>query len=294
MRVRIHLGTKEIGGTCIELMSDGARLLLDLGWPLDGDPDDLGAHSAIERLEGGGDLLGLVLSHGHVDHWGLAPLAGPDLPVALGSATLQILQAAAPFVPRPYVPARPVEFTSGTALQFGPFRVTPHLVDHSAYDAHAIEVEAGGKRLFYSGDIRGHGRKAGLFEKLVSHPPNDVDVMLMEGSSFGRLDPDLAFPTETEVEQRLVELFGEIKGLALVAAPEALTAAGKSRLRFLGKGPQFLGASFESRRVDAFRRDSRVDRVHPNDRGFLEYRVGQSVDERQQLLAMRSATQAES
>ncbi|EAQ37514.1 metallo-beta-lactamase family protein [Nitrobacter sp. Nb-311A] len=218
MRVRIHRGTKEIGGTCIELRADGARLLLDLGLPLDGNPDDVGSHPVIEGLAGGDDLLGLVLSHGHVDHWGLAPLAGPDLPVALGAATLRILQAAAPFVPRPYVPARPVEFTSGTTLQFGPFRVTPHLVDHSAYDAHAIEVEAGGKRLFYSGDIRGHGRKAALFEKLVSDPPENVDVMLMEGSSFGRLDPDLSFPTESEVEQRLVELFGEAKGLALVAA----------------------------------------------------------------------------
>lgn len=218
MRVRIHRGTKEIGGTCIELEADGARLLLDLGLPLDGDFDNVASHPAIEGLAGGRDLLALILSHGHVDHWGLAPLAGPDLPVALGAATLRILQAAAPFVPRPYVPANPIEFTSGTPLQFGPFRVTPHLVDHSAYDAHALEVEAGGRRLFYSGDIRGHGRKAALFEKLVSHPPKNVDVMLMEGSSFGRLDPDLSFPTESEVEQRLVELIGQTNGLALVAA----------------------------------------------------------------------------
>ncbi|MFX5785419.1 hypothetical protein ABTE36_23280, partial [Acinetobacter baumannii] len=79
------------------------------------------------------------------------------------------------------------------------------LVDHSAYDAHAIEVEVSGKRLFYSGDIRGHGRKAALFEKMLSHPPKNVDVMLMEGSSFGRLDPDHSFPAEGEVEQRFVE-----------------------------------------------------------------------------------------
>lgn len=218
MRVRIHRGTKEIGGTCIELEADGARLLLDLGLPLDGDADNVASHPDIEGLAGSGDLLGLVLSHGHIDHWGLAPLAGPDLPVALGAATLRILQAAAPFVPRPYVPARPIEYSNGTPLQFGPFRITPHLVDHSAYDAHAIEVEAGGRRLFYSGDIRGHGRKAALFEKLIAHPPKGIDVMLMEGSSFGRLDPDLAFPTETEVEQRMVELFGQVNGLALVAA----------------------------------------------------------------------------
>ncbi|HEY3029367.1 MAG TPA: hypothetical protein VGJ68_04195 [Bradyrhizobium sp.] len=117
---------------------------------------------------------------------------------------------------RPYVPTHPVEFANGTPRYFGPFRVTPHLVEHSAYDAHAIEVEAGGKRLFYSGDIHGHGRKAALFEKLVSHPPKKIDVMLM--ASFGRLGPDRSFPTESEIEQRLVELFGQASGLALIAA----------------------------------------------------------------------------
>lgn len=218
MRIRIHRGTKEIGGTCIELAADGGRILLDLGLPLDGDSDEASVHPSVDGLAGDGDLLALVLSHGHVDHWGLAHLAGPDLPVALGAATHRILKAAAPFVPRPYVPAKPIEFTSGTPLQFGPFRVTPHLVDHSAYDAYALEVEADGKRLFYSGDIRAHGRKAALFERLVTHPPRSIDVMLMEGSSFGRLSPDHVFPTETEVERRFVDLFQATEGLALVAA----------------------------------------------------------------------------
>ncbi|WP_026358284.1 MBL fold metallo-hydrolase [Aureimonas ureilytica] len=218
MRIRIHRGTREIGGTCIELEADGQRLLLDLGLPLDGDPDDESVRPAIKGLAGGGDLLGLVLSHGHVDHWGLARLAGPDLPVALGSATHRILRAAAPFVPKPWVPLRPVEFASGTPLHFGPFTVTPHLVDHSAFDAYALEVEAGGRRLFYSGDIRAHGRKAALFERMVANPPRSIDVMLMEGSSFGRLDAEQRFPTEAEVEARFVDIFRRSEGMALVAA----------------------------------------------------------------------------
>ncbi|EKS41336.1 MBL fold metallo-hydrolase [Afipia broomeae] len=218
MRIRIHRGTNEIGGTCVELAAGGGRILLDLGLPLDGDGDEVSIHPSIDGLAGGEDLLALILSHGHIDHWGLAHLAGPELPVALGAATHRILQAAAPFVPRPYVPATPIEFTSGTPLEFGPFRVTPHLVDHSAYDAYALEVEADGQRLFYSGDIRAHGRKAALFERLVADPPRSIDVMLMEGSSFGRLSPDHVFPTETDVEQRLVDLFQATDGLALVAA----------------------------------------------------------------------------
>ena len=218
MRVRIHRGTKEIGGSCVELAADGGRLLLDLGLPLDGDPADTTAHPAIPGLDGGGDLHALVLSHGHLDHVGLAYLAGQNLPVALGAATHRILAAAAPFVPRPWLPLNPVAFTSGQTLSFGPFRVTPMLVDHSAYDAYALLVEAGGRRLFYSGDLRGHGRKAALFECLVARPPRDIDVLLLEGSSLGRLDADRTFPTEAEVEAGFIEAFGATPGMVLVAA----------------------------------------------------------------------------
>nr|WP_298099402.1 MBL fold metallo-hydrolase [uncultured Shinella sp.] len=218
MRVRIHRGTKEIGGSCIELEAQGARILLDLGLPLGGDPDDITLHPQVDGLQGGENLLALVLSHGHLDHWGLAHLAGPALPVALGAETHRILKAAQPFLPKPYVPHQPVEFSSETPLIFGPFTVTPHLVDHSAYDAYALEVEAGGKRLFYSGDFRAHGRKGALFERLVANPPRNINVLLMEGSTLGRLDADRQFPTETEIESKLLDIFRRAQGMALVAA----------------------------------------------------------------------------
>jgi ribonuclease J len=218
LRIKIHRGTAEIGGTCIELATSGGRLLLDLGLPLDGDPEDLSCHPDIEGLNGGSDLLGLVLSHGHMDHWGLALLAGPNLPVYLGGATHRILKAAAPFVPRPYVPPNAKEFQSGVSFEIGPFKIAPHLVDHSAYDAHAIEIEAEGQRLFYSGDIRGHGRKAALFERLIANPPRDVDIMFMEGSSLGRLEVEKTFPSEAELEAEFVAHFSQAKGLVLVAA----------------------------------------------------------------------------
>ena len=218
MQVRIHRGAHEIGGTAIELVHDGARLLLDLGLPLDADPDDATRHPAIDGLAGGGDLLALVLSHGHRDHVGLSHLAGPDLPVWMGAATLRILTAAAAFVPDTNVPANARTYASGEPFAIGPFVLTPILVDHSAYDAHALLVEAGGQRLLYSGDLRGHGRKSALFERLVRDPPRGVDTLLLEGSSLGRLDVHRSFPPETEVEARLHALMADTPGLALVAA----------------------------------------------------------------------------
>ena len=211
-RACVHRGTRQIGGTCVELECGGARLLLDLGLPLDadaaGDPAPLLPNVPGLRAPDPG-LLALVVSHGHADHWGLAPYARPSLPVLMGAATRRILLAAAPFVPRPVPFAVQGPGLPGLAdrvpLRIGPFTITPYLMDHSAFDAYALLVEAGGRRLFYSGDLRAHGRKAGLFERLLRDPPRPVDAMLMEGSSLGRLASGQRFPTEAEVEAQLVE-----------------------------------------------------------------------------------------
>lgn len=212
LAVCIHRGARQIGGTCVELACEGQRILLDLGLPLDAGDDD--PASFLPEIAGirmaDPSLLALVLSHGHADHWGLAAYA-PDLPIIAGAATRRMLRAAAPFVPRPIPEGIDVsglpDLTDRKTIQVGPFRITPYLVDHSAYDAYALLVEANGRRLFYSGDLRAHGRKAALFERLVAHPPRPVHAMLMEGSSLGRLRPDQAFPSEAEIEARMAERF---------------------------------------------------------------------------------------
>ena len=209
--VCVHRGTQQIGGTCVELSCQGERILLDLGLPLDaGDADPATLLPPIPGLSTRDpSLLALVLSHGHADHWGLAPHAGTALPIVTGAATRRILRAAAAFVPRA-VPLGTesegmADLEDRKTIQLGPFAITAFLVDHSAFDAYALLIEANGRRLFYSGDIRSHGRKAALFERLVSHPPHPVHAMLMEGSTLGRLRPDQLFPTEREIEKRLVE-----------------------------------------------------------------------------------------
>lgn len=212
-RVCIHRGTRQIGGTCIELACQGQRILLDLGLPLDADDcaDPATLLPAIPGLRTPDpSLLALVLSHGHADHWGLAPYAA-RLPIIAGTATRRMMRAASAFVPRA-VPegidaSDAPDLADRQTIRVGPFSITPYLVDHSAFDAYALLVEANGSRLFYSGDLRGHGRKARLFERLIAHPPSEVSTMLMEGSSLGRLRPDQAFPTEADIETQMTERF---------------------------------------------------------------------------------------
>ena len=40
MKICIHRGAEEIGGTCVEVFSAGKRLIIDLGLPLDAERND--------------------------------------------------------------------------------------------------------------------------------------------------------------------------------------------------------------------------------------------------------------
>ena len=114
---------------------------------------------------------------------GIAPDIFKGVPIYMGAATSRILTEAAFWTMGWTVePAGFLEHREPFTL--GPFRITPYLNDHSVFDAYSLLVEAGGKSLFYTGDIRGHGRKSGIFEQLLRHPPEGVDVLLMEGTKI--------------------------------------------------------------------------------------------------------------
>lgn len=85
MRVRIHRGTKEIGGTCIELEAQGKRIALDVGLPLDAPRDEESHQSLLPAVPGFREaddtLLAVVISHPHMDHYGLARHIRPSVPV---------------------------------------------------------------------------------------------------------------------------------------------------------------------------------------------------------------------
>jgi len=218
MRICIHRGTEQVGGTCIEIESQGKRVVLDVGMPLDVVPEH--AEAALPQVRGfrepADDLLAALISHPHQDHVGLVRYLRADLPVAIGAAAQRLLDRAASWLDQPTLEGRPImHWRDGVVLELGPFRITPYLVDHSAYDAYALLIEAGGKRVFYSGDFRGHGRKRKLFEAIVHRPPSDIDVLLMEGTVIGRDGEGAGLLTEDELENRFVEHLREALGLTL-------------------------------------------------------------------------------
>jgi len=217
LHVCIHRGAHQIGGTCIELQCQGKILLLDIGVPLDATDPDVVAMPDVAGLDAEDpSLLGIIISHPHQDHYGLASRVPKGATFLMGAATERILAAAADFTPSGGTFSNVMHLEDRKPIDLGLFRITPYLMDHSAYDAYAVLVEAAGKKLFYTGDLRGHGRKGKLFERLLHSPPADVDVLLMEGTTITRTGTDKGFPTEPDLEAKMTELFKTTPGMPLV------------------------------------------------------------------------------
>ena len=223
MRVRIHRGAHEIGGCCVEVESQGARLVLDVGKPLSARPGEHVPLPPVPGLAEGGDpsLLGVLISHPHLDHYGLLDQVHPSIPVYAGREAAALVGAARYFSPAGPEPRTDGHLRDQEPLRLGPFTVTPHLVDHSGFDAYSLVVDAGGRRLMYTGDLRGHGRKAVLFERMVSAPPAGVHTLLLEGTHVhaepGDAEEDPA-RTEADVEAEMAATFRATPGLPVVVS----------------------------------------------------------------------------
>lgn len=218
MRICIHRGTQEIGGTCIEMEAGGDRIALDVGLPLDAGDDSGG--SLLPQVSGfreaDDSLRAVVISHPHQDHYGLARHIRPEVPVYIGEAANNILKAASRYVPGGHWFENARFYGDRQPFTVGPFKITPYLVDHSAFDAYALLVEADGKRVYYSGDFRAHGRKARLVEGIMARPPENIDVLMMEGTTIGRSGAMEGAETEGDLEGKFAEAIEATRGLHFV------------------------------------------------------------------------------
>jgi ribonuclease J len=211
LKLIVHRSTQEIGGNCIELeSSSGARLLLDIGRPLGAPRQAKGLLP--ETLDTGRDVAGVVISHPHQDHWGLLDETPAHWPVWSGAHARKLIDITASIFGE--VPRNPwTEWSGPEPFDIGPFRLTPFLTDHSVFDAYGLLIEADGRRVFYSGDFRRHGRKAVLVNRLMALPPADIAVLLMEGTNVGTDKPTR---TESDIEGDFVDLMKATRGRVFV------------------------------------------------------------------------------
>ncbi|HLY54437.1 MAG TPA: MBL fold metallo-hydrolase [Stellaceae bacterium] len=208
----VHRSAHEIGGNCIEIAAGSERLILDAGKPLDASPGSA-AGLVPKTLDLSRPVTALLISHPHQDHYGILADLPTGWPVACGRATERLIRLSAAIggeaVHQPIT-----HWRSGEPFDRGSFRITPYLIDHSAFDAYMLLIEVAGRRVLYTGDFRLHGRKGELVRRLMRQPPGDLDLLIMEGTNLGSDKPHV---TEEELESRFVSLFRRTEGRVFVA-----------------------------------------------------------------------------
>ena len=191
---------------------------MDIGRPIwAAGTDDVPLPAISGLVEADPTLHAILISHPHLDHYGLLGKVASEVPVLMGAEAAAVLRAASFFSSGAAIEPAAC-FADREPLSVGPFTVTPFLNDHSAFDAYSLLIEADDRRLFYTGDIRGHGRKRALFEALLGNPPLNVDVMLMEGTnvrSDARRDTEV-LESESDLELRFVDLLRGTRGAVAV------------------------------------------------------------------------------
>jgi ribonuclease J len=228
MQIIIHRGTKEIGGTCVEVKTDKTRIIIDFGMPLsDGQGGDFSERvlenkSINELIENrilypikglynnsSPQVDAILISHSHKDHYGFLKFSHPDIPVYMSRGAEKLINVLNIFVKkegRIQLPDTVKIVRDRIPFDIGNLRIIPYLTDHSAFDAMSFHVveRTSGKSIFYSGDFRAAGWKEKLFDRFIANPPKGIDCLLMEGTMIEREAGK--YPTEQDILDKMVEI----------------------------------------------------------------------------------------
>ena len=194
LEYKILRGADKIGANLLEFSYKDTKILVEFGCELDNE-EGLTAQEQ-ELIEAGYDAA--IISHYHGDH--AANIAELKCPVYMGQKCKAVMEIQTEYT-RVKMPKEVKTFRSHKPFRIGAIKITPYLCDHSAFDSYMLLIEGGGKKILYTGDYRSSGRKD--FEKLLNKLPSEVDVLITEGTNWGRITPNLS---EKELEQQAVEI----------------------------------------------------------------------------------------
>ena len=220
----VHRGGHEIGGSAIEIRTANARVLFDLGSPLDFNTRDAADVASMKKNGILPDIQGLyvddvpafdaiILSHAHIDHYGLINFAHSSIPLYLSCGSKVLMEVSARFLGYTAPSNEQITFEMYRPFYIAGMKITPYLIDHSAFDAAAFEIVADGQRIVYTGDFRRHGRKKGSFERFIGQVAPSPDILLCEGTTLGRNQEPAQ--TESELELEIAQNLKRTDGITL-------------------------------------------------------------------------------
>ena len=200
MEIRILKGTNQIGGVITEITSEKAKILIDFGEDLDG----VKRLEHIEGLTTGKPAYdGVIITHNHQDHMGRTDEVLPEIPVYMSDLSRKIFETVFCFSKtKGKIKRDTVNIEDGQPFTIKDIKITPYIVDHSAYNSFMLLIESGNKRILHTGDFRNHGYKGVLLENTLKKI-GKIDLLITEGTTFSR--EQVKSKTEDELVYDIVE-----------------------------------------------------------------------------------------
>lgn len=220
--VIIHNGN-QIGGCVTIISTETARIMIDFGQSLPGSKSDADVDFDWKNEE----IDAVFFTHYHGDHIGRYKEIPTNIPLYMGELTRMVMTTIAKHIEDREAQAilkddgRIVQVEADEPIEIGDIRVTPYMVDHSAYDAYMYLIETADKVILHTGDFRGHGYRGKAviptIRKYVrQYGKRDVDILITEGTMMSRLGEKVY--SEKDMLRDARQLFSEEKYVFLICS----------------------------------------------------------------------------
>ncbi|MBE7023949.1 MAG: MBL fold metallo-hydrolase [Ruminococcaceae bacterium] len=222
MEVIIHRGTHQIGGCATEYRTKNTRIFIDFGAELDSEnakPFDIEGVT-----KGKTNCDAVFFTHYHGDHMGLLDTINKDIPLYMGVASKGIAKILNDRLSKaPDIKSYDVDriesiktFEVAKMVVIGDIKITPYMVDHSAYDAYMFKIEADGKSVLHTGDFRTHGFRGKGVKATLEKYVKKVDVLVCEGTTLNRTEAKCE--TENDLKNRIKAVIEQNKYVFVVCS----------------------------------------------------------------------------
>ncbi len=220
--VIIHNGN-QIGGCVTVISTESTKIMIDFGQSLPGSSSDADVDFdwVKEKIDA------VFFTHYHGDHIGRYKEIPTTIPLYMGELTRMVLSTIAKHIKDEEAESilnddeRIVEVQADKPIKIGDIKVTPYMVDHSAYDAYMYLIETTDKVILHTGDFRGHGYRGKAviptIRKYVRQYGNrDVDILITEGTMLSRLGESIY--SEKDMFKEAIKLFSQEKYVFLICS----------------------------------------------------------------------------
>lgn len=209
MQIKIHRGINQIGGCVTEIRSNKTRILIDVGSNLPNSTSKVKVN--IAKISKKCDAV--FITHYHLDHIGEYMQVKKKVPIYIGEQAKEVFTIYQKRMKEPSIAEVTQEhidrlkafktFKSDVTLEIGDIKITPILINHSAFDSYMFLIEAEGKRVLHTGDFRTHGPNENAVFKIFESI-GKVDVLICEHTTLSRLDE--VFMSELMLQKEATDL----------------------------------------------------------------------------------------